>query len=288
MADLRPQNYVIPGYVRAGYCAPWSPPAGLKNVNHASMSFDLARLPSYPEYTIEFNQWNRESGGGALIVGEPYAVRLYHTLSWPSICAVDRDNWETFFHTVARAQSEPWTWWNPVHGNALTVRFADPDFPATPEIGYGYHQLSGLRIMVDINYTGQPLFGTPTYTASMGTAFVLGSMVLQLPAPVRPDTGYSLTTRYAREDSSAGRPVVCRIGKTTRHYWTLSWTNLRYLHWTRLQAFFCTFARGKKNPFVWYDTDGTARTVRLAEPRLTVKQTGYNTLSCTMPLLEEL
>lgn len=301
MANLRPTPYIRDGYVRSGYVESWSPPyvrtgyvrTGYvptipRNVNHSLMSFDLKRLPEYPEYTIEFNQWNKESGGGALIVGEPYAVRLYHSLTWPSICKADRDNWETFYRTIARGQSESWVWWNPVHGNAIAVRFADAEFPATPEIGYGYHRLSGLRLMVDRNFTGTISVGSPNYTASMGTAFVIGSMVLQLPAPVRPDTGYNLATRYAREDSSAGLPVVYHIGKTVRRGWTLSWTNLRWNHWIALQAFFCSFTRGMKNAFTWYDTDGTARTVRLAEPRIVVKQILYNTYTCTLSLLEDL
>jgi len=288
MATLRQQNYVIPGYVRNGYFAPWTPPAGLHHVNHASMSFDLNRLPSYPEYTIEFNQWSKESGGGVLFVGDPYAVRLFHTLSWPSIRKTDRDNWEAFFLTVACAQSEQWTWWNPVQGNSLPVRFADANFPATPEIGYGYHQLQGLRLMVDINYPGQTPSGTPNYNASMGTALAVGSVVMCFPPPVRPNTGYGIDTRYAREDSSAGLPVVYRVGKTRRHTWTLSWNNLRYLHWVRLQAFFCTFVRGMKQPFVWYDTDGTARAVRLAEPKITVRHLGYDRFSCDLPLWENI
>lgn len=301
MPTLRPQNYAIPGYVRDGYCAPWSPlyarsgyvrdgylRTAPRNVNHGLMSFDLARLPSYPEYTIEFAQWSKESGGGALFVGSPYAVRLYHTLSWPSIKKADRDNWETFFRTIARAQSERWIWHNPVQGNAIPVRFADADFPATPEIGYGYHKLAGLRLMVDINFPGQIPSGTPNYTAAMGTALSIGSVVMQFPAPVRPQTGYGVATRFDREDSSLGKPVVYRTGKTVRRGWTLSWSSLRYIHWIRLQAFFCTFVCGMQTAFVWYDTDGTARTVRLASPRITVKQLGFDLFSCDLQLLEDL
>jgi len=298
---LRQQNYVISGYVRDGYCAPWSPlyvRAGYvrdgyirtspRHITHPLMSFDLARLPSYPEYTIEFAQWSRESGGGALFAGAPYSVRLFHSLSWPSICTADRDNLETFFRTVARAQSEQWTWWNPTHGNSLPVRFADSDFPATPEVGYGYHRLDGLRLMVDINYPGMAASGVPNYNAAMGTALSIGSVVMLFPVPQRPDTGYGLTTRYAREDSSAGQPVIYRVGKTTRRPWTLFWNNLRYIHWIRLQAFFCTFVRGMSMPWTWYDTDGTARTVRLATPRIQVRQLGFDRFSCDLQLLEDL
>lgn len=298
---LRQQNYVIPGYVRDGYCAPWSPlyvRSGYvrdgyvrptpRTVNHALMSFDLARMPLYPEYSIEFNQWRRESGGGAISVGAPYAVRLYHSLSWPAICKADRDNLETFFRTIARAQSERWVWWNPIHGNALPMRFADADFPETPEVSLGYHKLSGLRLMVDVNYPGQIPTGSPNYNAAMGTALSIGSVVMLMPAPTRPNTGYGVATRHAREDSSAGEPVVYRVGKTSRRVWTLSWDNLHYIHWIRLQAFFCAFVRGMRTNWTWYDTDGTARTVRLAEPRITVKQVGYDRFTCTLPLIEDI
>lgn len=302
MPSLRLQPYVRAGYVRDGYLVPsWSPlyvRAGYvqpgyvrtnpRNINHALMSFDLARLPAYPEYTIEFNQWLAESGGGSQTVGEPYAVRLYHSLSWPSICAADRDNLETFFRTIARAQSEKWVWWNPVHGNALPVRFADADFPETPEIAHGYHQLSGLRLMVDINYPGQIPTGEPNYTADMGTALSIGSVVMQMPAPQRPATGYGAATRHTREDLSGGDSVVYRTGKTVRRAWTISWTNLQYIHWIRLQAFFCSFVRGMTTQWIWYDTDGTARTVRLAAPRITVKQLGYDRFSCSLQVTEDL
>lgn len=298
---LRPQNYAIPGYVRDGYCAPWSPlyvrdgyvqPGYVRTtpctVTHPLMSFDLARMPSYPEYTLDFNQWSKESGGGVRTSGEPYAVRLFITLSWPSLCTADRDNLETFFRTIARAQSERWIWFNPIHGNTLPVRFADADFPETPEIGFGYHRLDGLRLMVDINYTGQEPIGVPNYIGGMGTAFAIGSALMQFPAPVRPGSGYGVSTRHAREETSAGDPVVYRVGNTVRRGWTLSWSNLRYIHWIRMQALFCTFVRGQANQFTWYDTDGTPRTVSLAAPRITVKQLGYDRFSCTLPLLEDL
>lgn len=301
MPSLRQQNYCLPGYVRDGYCAPWSPlyvrsgyvrdgyvSTTPRNVNHALMSFDLARLPSYPEYTIEFNQWSKESGGGALSAGDPYAVRLFHSLSWPAICKADRDNLETFFRTTAQAQSARWVWWNPVHGNALPVRFADAAFPATPEIGYGYHRLDGLRLMVDINYPGGVPTGSPNYNAAMGTVLSIGSVVMQMPAPNRPNTGYGVDTRFSREDSSGGQPVVYRVGKTVRRGWTISWHNLRYIHWIRLQAFFCSFVRGMKTTWTWYDTDGTARTVRLAQPHIIVKQLGYDRFSCDLPLFEDI
>lgn len=298
---LRQQNYVIPGYVQDGYCAPWSPlyvrqgyvrdgyiRTQPRTVNHALMSFDLRRLPSYPEYTIEFNQWIKESGGGVQSAGEPYSVRLFHSLSWPSICAADRNNLETFFWAVARAQSERWVWYNPVHGNSLPVRFADSDFPATPEIAHGYHQLSNLRLMVDINYPGTVPTGAPNYNADMGSAFSIGSVVMQMPAPERPNTGYGVATRYTREDSSAGQSISYRVGKTVRRGWILSWSNLRYIHWIRLQAFFCSFVRGMKQTWTWYDTDGTARIVRLAQPRITVRQLGFDRFSCELQLSEDI
>jgi len=298
---LRPQNYTPPGYVRDGYCAPWSTlyvrdgyvqPGYVRTtprpVNHPLMSFDLARMPGYPEYTIEFDQWTKESGGGSRSVGDPYAVRLYMTLSWPSICTADRDNLETFFRTVARAQSERWTWWNPIHGNALPVRFADANFPETPEVGYGYHRLDGLRLMVDVNYPGQMPTGAPNYVNGMGTALAAGSALMLFPPPSRPGSGYGVSTRHALEDSSAGEPVVYRTGKSARRVWNLTWNDLRYIHWLRLQALFCTFVRGQANPFTWYDTDGSTRTLRLAGPRITVKQLGYDRFTCTLPLLEDI
>ena len=259
----------------------------LYHVNHTDMSFNLRRLPSYPEYTIEFAQWSKESGGGAIIVGAPYAVRIFHTLSWPAICRADRDNWETFFMTIARAQSEPWQWYTPVQGYALSVRFADPDFPATPEITYGYHKLLGLRLMINISYSAAIIpTGTPVYNASMGTALSVGSVVMQFPAPVRPITGYKVATRYTSEDSSAGQPVIYRVGNTIRRTWTLSWNNLTLTNWFDLQLFFCGYVRGMKTTFTWYDTDGTARIVRLAQPQITVKQSAYNRYSCEISIWE--
>lgn len=282
------------GAIQAGYYEPdyaegaWAPPVGTRNVNHALMSFDLARLPSYPEFSIEFNQWSRESGGGAQFVGEPYAVRLYQSLSWPSISSADLDNLETFFRDVARAQSESWEWYSPEQGIVWPVRFADADFPETAEISPGRHQLSGLRLMIDINYSGLVPSGVPTYTAAMGTAFAVGDVVMQFPAPQRPNTGHGLTTRHALEDSSAGAPVVYRAGKTTRNNWMLSWSNLDFYHCNWLHSFFITYCRGMLRPFTWYDTDGTPRTVRLAENKITIEQTGWSRYSCDLPLIEDI
>ena len=296
---LRQQNYVIPGYVRDGYLAAWSPlyvrsgyvrdgylRATPRHVNHASMSFDLRRLPAYPEYEIAFNQWQEESGGGVLFTGTPYDVRIYHRLSWPAICKADRDNLEALYLAV-RGSSEPFVWFNPVNGNALRVRFADADFPETPEIGFGQHSLSGLRLMIDQSFPGQIPTGVPNYNAGMGTALSIGSVVMQFPAPVRPSTGYGIQTRRALEITSAGQPAAWRTGKTQRRHWTLSWSNLHYIHWIRLRAFFCSFVRGMKTVFTWYDTDGTPRTVRLASPRITVRQTAFDRFSCDLPLLED-
>ncbi len=286
---LRQRNTSIQsGYVDAGYFALWAPPVGTRTVNHALMSFDLGRMPLYPEFTIEFNQWQRESGGGAQFVGEPYAVRLYQTLSWPSISTIDRDNLETFFRTIARAQSEPWEYYNPEQGIVWPVRFADADFPVTPEIAYGRYSLNGLRLMIDINYSGLVASGVAAYTADMGTAFAIGDVVMRFPAPCRPGTGYGLITLHALEDSSAGAPVVYRAGKTTRNKWALSWSNLDFYHCNWLHGFFITYCRGQLRPFIWFDTDGTPRIMRLAENKITIKQTGWNRFSCDLPLTEDI
>ena len=278
-----------PGYVDESYHGPlWSPPIGTYNVNHALMSFDLTRLPSYPEFSIEFNQWCRESGGGAQFVGEPYAVRLYQSLSWPSISSADLDNLETFFRDVARAQSESWEWYSPEQGIVWPVRFADAGFPTTAEISAGRHSLSGLRLMIDLNYSGLVPLGVPVYTSDMGTAFAVGAVVMQFPTPQRPNTGHGLATRHALEDSSAGAPVVYRTGKTSRNNWTLSWSNLDFYHCNWLHGFFITYCRGQLRPFTWYDTDGTPRAVRLAVNKIVIKQTGWNRFSCDLPLIEGL
>lgn len=271
-----------------GYWSHWAPPPGTMNVNHALMSFNLVRMPSYPEFTIEFNQWNRESGGGALFVGEPYAVRCYQTLSWPGICTADRDNWETFFYSIARAQSEQWSWYSPEQGIVWPVRFADADFPETPEVAYGYHRLNGLRLMIDLNYSGLVPSGSAAYDPDMGMAFSIGDVLMQFPAPQRPNTGYGVSTRHALEDSSGGLPVVYRVGKTARKKWTISWRNLGYLQCNWLHGFFITYCSGMQRPFTWYDIDGTPRTVRLAETKITLKQSGWDRFSCDLPLIEDI
>jgi len=287
---LRQRYGIIPAeYYEAAYAeGAWTPPDGTHNVNHALMSFDLARLPSYPGFTIEFNQWSKESGGGTLFAGDPCAVRLYQTLSWPSISSADRDNWETFFRTIARAQSEPWEWYSPEQGCIWPVRFADADFPETPEISLGRYQLDGLRLMIDLNYSGLIPSGVPVYDAAMGTAFAIGDVVMPFPSPGKSGTGYGIATRHALEDSSDGAAVVYRAGKTTRKGWTISWRNLGFIHCNWLHAFFITYCRGMLRPFTWYDTDGTPRTVRLAETRITIKQTGWDRFSCDLPLIEDI
>lgn len=278
------QGYHVPEYS----VGTWAPPVGTHNVNHTLMSFDLARMPLYPEFTISFDQWNKESGGGTLFAGEPYAVRLYMTLSWPSISSADRNNWETFFHTVARAQSESWGWYSPEQGCIWPVRFADADFPETVETGAGRYRLNGLRLMIDINYSGLIPSGVPVYDPTMGTTFAIGAIVMQFPAPMRPNTGHDLTTRHTMEDSTDGAPVVYRSGKTLRRGWTISWSNLTFIHCNWLHGFFITYCRGMLRPFTWYDTDGTPRTMRLAETKITLKQTGWNRFSCDLPLIEDI
>lgn len=282
------QTHVQPGYIRDGYSLAWRVPEGVKNVNHALMAFDLARLPGYPEHTMTFNQWSRSSGGGYLFAGAPYVVRVIQSLSWPSIASTDLHNLEVFFRDVARAQSEQWVWCNPEQGRLLPVRFADANFPEAPEIAPGYHKLSGLRLMIDVNYAGSIPYGTHTYSPSMGTVFAIGSIMMQFPAPSRPVTGYGLSTRHNAEDSSAAQPVVYRDGKTTLRRWKLSWADLDYVEFSRLFGFFATYTRGMLRPFTWYDIDGAARTVRLAEPVITVKQLGYDRFSCDLPLFEDM
>lgn len=285
---LRRQNYVIPGYVQPGYIADWAPADGLKHVNHASMSFDLRRMPVYPEFSIEFNQWSRESGGGVVFAGSPYAVRLFHTLSWPSICKADRDNLELFFRTIAKAQANPWTWWNPIHGNSLPVRFADADFPETPQTGYGYYDLSGLRLMVDINFPGGQIpAGSPAYSTALGTVLAIGSAMQQMPPPGSA-TASKLITRYSGEDTSAGTQAIWQVGQTVRRQWMLSWANLKYIHFIGLVSFFCSFVRGMGSTFTWYESDGTAHIVRLAEPKITITQVGYDRFECDLPLIEDI
>jgi hypothetical protein len=97
-----------------------------------------------------------------------------------------------------------------------------------------------------------------------------------------------VTTRYTREDSSDGQPVVYRAGKTTRRAWTLSWSNMSYVQSNWLQGFFITYVRGMLRPFTRYDADGTIRTVRLAAATITVKQLGFDRFSCDLPLIEDL
>ncbi len=286
---LRQRNGILPaGYVDEAYYELWTPPVGTHNVNHPLMSFDLARLPSYPEFSIEFNQWSRESGGGALFAGAPYAVRLFQSLSWPSIRTADRDLLETFFLTVARAQSEPWEWYSPEQGRVWPVRFADANFPETPEVGHGYHSLSGMRLMIDLNYSGLEPSGVAAYTPDMGTAFSIGDVLMQFPRPGKSGTGYGLTTRHTLEDSSAAMPVAYRVGNSSRKNWTLSWSNMNYIHCNWLHGFFITYCRGMLRPFTWHDTDGTPRVVRLAETKITIKQSGWNRFSCNLPLIEDI
>ena len=221
-----------------------------------------------------------------MFAGDPCVVRVYQSLSWPALSTADLINLETFYHSVARAQSEQWIWCNPEQGRTLPVRFADPNFPKVLEVSQGYHKLSGLRLMIDINYIGLTPAGTHNYSPLMGTAFAIGSTLMLFPAPSRPDTGYGLSTLHNSEDSSAAQPVAYRDGKTTWRGWTLTWKNLDYVEFSRLFGFFATYARGMLRAFTWYDTDGSARLVRLAEPSITARQLGYNRFSCDLPLME--
>ena len=41
-------------------------------------------------------------------------------------------------------------------------------------------------------------------------------------------------------------------------------------------------------PFVWYDTDGSAHTVRLAGPTIAVRQLAYDRFSCDLSLTEDI
>lgn len=287
--------FSIYGDYADGYCEDWqagsyedyvdaSYIAAPRHFEHATAGFSLKRLPLYPEYELLFEQAVEQPGGGSVLGFEPYAQEMVMRLKWPRMCKGDKLFVEAL-HKAARGMADTFVYTNLITGPSQRVRFAEPVLPVMPEVAYEQYDVSiGLRI--DLNYPMMVASGTPN-PAVTGNRFVIGSVVVPLPAPLRPSTGYGITRFQPLDRDSSGGLVVYDKSRIMQLPHTLDMI-LNYDQFISFQAFFFTFVHGQRNKFFWYDPFGASHLVRLAGNKITVKQQAYNRYAVGLQLIEEI
>ena len=267
------------------YCEDWAPTGTPALFTAAGVDFAPARFPGYPTYLMNWEQAVTQSAGADTVAHAPYVQEMILQLSWAGLSAADKASLETFYKSAqVNGMAGPFSYHNPVTGPAQPVRFADPALPVMPEVAHGRYQVD-LSLRIDLNYPQLVTSGAPPVLA--GNRFVLGAVAMPFPVAQRPASGYGIAKPQTLERRSDGQPVIYDKSLLTlqRHKLALV---LDYEAFIRLQAFFFSFAHGRRHPFVWYDDAETARTVRLAETRISVTQTGYNRYTTELPLVEEI
>lgn len=278
-------RFVTYGDYADDYCEDWAP-IGTPALFTAAggLTFAPARFPGYPTYIMRWEQAVEQSAGAATLGYAPYVQELLMQMSWSGMSTTDKASLEVFFKSTAvNAQAGQFSFYNPVIGPALPVRFAESVLPLMPEVAYGRYQVD-LSLRVDINYPQMDTSGAPPVLT--GNRFVIGAVAMSFPVPLLP-SGYSIERPQTLERNTAGSPVIYNRSRLTLQQHAVPMV-LDYDGFIRLQAFFFTFAHGRHRQFVWYDQVGTARTVRLADSQITIKQLAYNRYTTEITLGEEI
>lgn len=265
-------------YVDAAYIA------APRHFEHATAGFNLKRLPLYPDYELLFDQATEQATGGNLFGYAPYAQEMIMRLKWPRMCKADKLLLEALFSAV-RGMADTFVYTNVITGPSQRVRFAEPSLPVMPEVAYETYDVSiGLRI--DLNYPQMVASGTPN-PAITGNRFVIGSVAIPFPAPLRPSTGYGVNRFQPFDRLSSGVPTIYEKSRIMQRPHTLAMI-LNSDQFISLQAFFFSFVHGQQKTFTWYDPSGAAHVVRLATNKITIRQVAYNRYAVELPLIEEL
>lgn len=268
-----------------GYCEDWAPVGTPALFTAGALTFAPARLPGYPTYTMNWEQTSDQSSGADTIAFAPYVQELLIQLAWSSISGADKANLEAFFKSTAvNGMAGRFDYFNPVTGPTLPVRFATGALAAMPEIAYDRYK-ADITLRVDLNYPQVETSGAPP--AITGNRFVIGAVAMPFPVPLRPSTGYGITKPQTMELNTGGLPVIYNKSHLTLQQHHLAMV-LDYDGLINLQSFFFSFAHGQRYKFSWYDQGGNARTVRLADTKITIKQTGYNRYTTEINLVEEI
>lgn len=268
-----------------GYCEDWAPVGSPALFTAAGgLTFAPSRMPGYPTYVMSWEQASEKSSGADTIAFSPYVQELLILLSWAGMSGADKAHLETFFKTTVSGMAAGFDYFNPITGPTLPVFFVEGALPAMPEIAYDRYSVD-LALRVDINYPQMETSGAPA--AITGSRFVLGAVAMPFPAAQRPSTGYGISKPQTLDRNSAGAAVVYNKSRLTLQLHHLAMV-LDYNAFINLQSFFFTFAHGQRYKFTWYDEAGTARTVRLADAKITIKHVSYNRYTTELNLVEEI
>ena len=244
----------------------------------------VQRLPNYPTYELRWEQPVVRSAGADTFAHAPYLQELLIHLSWPSASLADKNALEYFFSEVAIGMTGGFAYWNPVtHPDNVLVRWADSTLPAVSETAWQRYKIGfSLRVQENFAQMDAPV-GSPTFTPD---CFIIGTVVTPSHVAQRPATGYSLTVPQTLERDSAGANVVYMKSRSAirRHNLDLVFDAVGF---AALKEFFFSYTHGQHRKFTWVDWDGVEHSVRLAEPRIVVQQTGCNRFTAGLPLIEE-
>lgn len=279
---MRPELFDIFDDYVDDYCDP-APQSALPNFYHAQGSVNFKRLPLYPEYEFVFDQAVDKSAGLDSYGYAPVAQEMLIKLSWPRMFQADKVALETFYKDVVKGMARTFTYSNNLFGPALPVRFAAP-LPIMPEVAYQQYRVD-LTLRVALNYPQMTATGNPP--AVTGNRFMIGSVVLQLPRPIKGDSGSGMTKAQAAGRDSGGDLVIYDQSRLIHRQHRLSIIH-DYDVFLKLQAFFFTFVHGAGNRFTWVDHNEVSRTVRLASPSVSVKQLAYDRFQTDLNLIEEI
>jgi len=277
-------RYVTYGDYADGYCEDWSP-SGNVLLTAAGSSFAPARQPGYPTYVLSWDQASRKSTGGETFACAPYVQELLINLPWAGMAGADKAALVAFFGSAdVNGQAGTFTLFSPMIGPSLPVRFASDKLPPMPEIAWDRYRVD-LSLRVATNYPQLVSSGAPP--AITGNRFVLGSVAIPFPAPLRAGNGYGIDRQQTMERLSDGVPVIYSKSRLILqpHRYAMA---LDFDGFISLQSFFFTWAHGGQNKFSWINEAGASRTVRLAGNQITVLQTAYNRYETELNLLEEL
>jgi hypothetical protein len=115
--------------------------------------------------------------------------------------------------------------------------------------------------------------------------FSYGDTEITLPAPILKKTAETEALNVSQR-SAAGN-IIVQDGGIIRKTITLHFTGLKEEEYANIENFF-TLTKGNALPFLFTDADGNGKTVRWAEPKMSMEWTAHDGLHMAARLVEEL
>jgi hypothetical protein len=190
---------------------------------------------------------------------------------------------ESLFNNSARGVSEPLSYYEQRTSAVLPVSFAEPVLPVFVERGPGQFSTT-LSLREETNYPQLALPGSgPAYS---GNRFILGTVKMRIPIPLRSGYGNDIERLQSRHIDSLAAPMVYEKSRIYRRHFNYP-AILTTFQFTELKTFFFSYTHGQEKTFAWSNQNNAAITVRLGSNKITVKQLGYNRYAVDLPLVEE-